>query len=507
MIPREYQQRSFDAVIDSLRAGNSPVVCIPTGGGKALICAMLVDRFRERGGYTLVVTHSKELIAQNHKTLKRYSHDDGVGIYSAGLESTEVGKQSTFGTIQTLYRNLAKLPKHVDAIIVDEAHWIAHKGSDAKMYNALISHYPEARLIGLSATPYRLDKGLIYEGEGCHFNHLAVEVSVLELVREGFLSPLVGLSVAEELNLAGVHKTAGDFDTKEVDERITETWMEAVLTKVAKLAASRKAILLFAPTVRAAKLAAEYANKVGITAEYVHGGDQERDDRLLRWERGDFRLMGNCAILTTGYDRPDIDCIVDLAPTESLGKHVQKLGRGTRLSPGKENCLVIDAVGNLLRLGGVVVGLEEMHKEDTNGEIEKIPATPRPKPQPRKTKTSTALSDLDPMIATSKGLVVDVIDCRYVVISSRTHTGKKLLMANYTVHTDTGIELDCSEFICPEYSGYAKDQAVKWFERRGEASIPYSAEAARIKAFGLPIPRQLRVRKQGKYFNVLEEIF
>jgi DNA repair protein RadD len=453
------------------------------------------------------VTHSKELITQNYNTLKRYSNVDGVGIYSAGLDSAEVGKSVTYGTIQTIYRNLNKLPKQVDVIIIDEAHWVSHKGTDSKMYNALIAHYPEARLIGLSATPYRLDKGLIYEGEGCHFDHLAIEISVLELVREGFLSPLVGLSVKEELNLKGVHKTGGDFDTKEVDERITEAWMEEVLGRVAKLAASRRAILLFAPTVRAAEMAAKYANKAGISAEYVHGGDKERDDRLARWEAGDFKLMANCAILTTGYDRPDIDCVVDLAPTESLGKHVQKLGRGTRLFEGKENCLVIDAVGNLLRLGGVVVGLEEMHQESQDGTIEKIPATPRKKPEARKTKTAGELSDLDPMIATSKGLVVNVSDCRYVVISSRTHHGKKLVLASYTTHTDNEIELECSQFIMPEYTGWAYQETVKWFERRGEASVPYSAEAARIKAFGLPIPRQLRIRKQGKYFNVLEEIF
>lgn len=494
-------------MLDSLRSGNNPVVCIPTGGGKSAIAAALIHRFRERGGYTLLVTHSKELVFQDHKTLKRYSNDKGVGIYSAGLDSTEVGENATFGTIQTIYRNLNKLPSHVDAIIVDEAHWIAHKGSDAKMYNALISHYPNARLIGLSATPYRLDKGLIYEGEGCHFNHLAIEISVLELVREGFLSPLVGLSVKEELDMKGVHKTGGDFDTKEVDERITTVWMQQVLNRVAKLASSRKAILLFTPTVRAAKLATDIANEIGITAEYVHGGDKERGDRLARWESGEFKLMANCNILTTGYDRPDIDCIVDCSPTESLGKHVQKLGRGTRISDGKENCLIIDAVGNLLRLGGVVVGLEEMHHEDKNGDINVISAQPKKKPAPRKTKTTNELSDLDPMIATSQGLWLDVIDVSYVVIGSRTQPGKRLLMINYTAQTDGGIQISASEFCCCEYSGYAFNEAVKWFEKRGEASVPRSAEAARIKAFGLPTPRRIRVRKSGKYMNVLGEEF
>ncbi len=175
---RDYQEEAFEAALVSLRKGNNCVICIPTGGGKSAVIAALVDRFRIRQGYTLVLTHSKELVVQNFNTLARYSNTEGVGVYSAGLNKTEVGEFATYGTIQTLYRNLNKLPRNVDAIIVDEVQAVPHKGSEAKMYNTLLNHFPNARRIGLSATPYRLDKGLVYVGEDAHFNDLAIDIKV-----------------------------------------------------------------------------------------------------------------------------------------------------------------------------------------------------------------------------------------------------------------------------------------------------------------------------------------
>lgn len=503
---REYQTRAFEATLDSLRRGKNPVCAVATGGGKSLIAAALVDRFRSRGGYTLMVTHNRTLVTQNLNALKRYSNDVGVGVYSAGLNSSVVGESATYGTIQTVYRNMDKLPQDISAIIVDEAHAVAHKTSSSKMYNALMEKFPNARRIGLSATPYRLDRGVIYDGEGAHFDDLAVEITVLELIELGYLSPLIGLKAADKLDLDGVKITNGDFDTKQVDERITENWLRCVIDKISFLASDRKAILLFAPTVRTAALASQIATEKGISAEYVHGGDDERDDRLKRWEAGEFKLMANCQILTTGYDRPDIDCIVDCAPTESLGKHVQKLGRGTRIADGKRDCLIIDVSGNLERLGGICVGMKELY-EEAGKSMKLTSAEPAPKKEKRKVRTANELTELDPMLANPKGFRARVLAINFIVINAKQRPGKRLLMVSYECVTGGGLIVAASTFLCVEYDGFALYQASQWFARRGEDSFPRRAEAARSFCWGLPVPREVTIKKNGKHLNIISEHF
>jgi DNA repair protein RadD len=299
-----------------------------------------------------MVTHNRELVQQNASALERFFGAEGLGIYCAGLDSYKIGSHATYASIQSMYRNLNKLPEP-DAIIIDEAHWVSPKESDGKMYNTLLKRFPNARRIGLSATPYRLSGGLIYSGDDPWFNDLAVDISVQDLVDQGFLAPLKGLQARVQLNLKGIHRSNGDYNTAEVDERMTDEWMKAVLQTVKRLASDRKAILLFSPTVRTAKLAAKLANEIGISAEYVHGGDNDRASRLERWKAGEFVLMANCKVLTTGFDRPDLDCIVDAAPTQSIGLHRQKLGRGARTAEGKKDCLILDVASNLARHGGI----------------------------------------------------------------------------------------------------------------------------------------------------------
>jgi len=504
MIPRDYQVRAYEAVIGSLQRGYNPVAAIATGGGKSLLISMLVDRFRTKGGNSLVLANSKELIVQNLRSLRLYRGLEGVGIYSAGLNHNTVGSAATYGTIQTIYRNLNQLSK-VDVVIVDEVQNVAHKGSEAKMYNAVMAHFPNARKIGVSATPYRLDKGLVYQGEGCHFDDLAIEITVKELIELGYLTPLKGISAAVQLNLDGIHKTNGDFDTKEVDERITESWLKEVLSKVQELASARKTILMFTPTVRTAQLAAKLATEIGITAEYVHGGDTERAGRLKRWEAGEFRLMANCQLLTTGYDNPAIDCIVDCSPTESLGKHIQKLGRGVRNFPGKADCLVLDVAGNLMRLGGISSEADFMQETD-NGVLVKGKIKKPKEKKPRAIKRSNLIDALDPMLGGVSEVQVEVDNVSYLKIGSKSQPGKELILVSYTCSTEGGYSIDVSDFVMPEYSGWARTKSERWAEARG-AILPRSTDSALYMCYGLPSPRKLIVKRNGKYFNVLKEHF
>ena len=505
---RPYQLDALALTLKSLQAGNHPVISAPTGSGKSAIIAALVNRFRERGGYTLMVTHNRELVQQNASALERFYGAEGLGIYCAGLNAHDIGEATTYASIQSIYRNLQKLPEP-NAIIIDEAHWVSPKESDGKMYNTLLTRFPNARRIGLSATPYRLSGGLIYSGDDPWFNDLAVDIPVQDLVDQGYLSPLKGLNAQVQLDLKGVHRTNGDYDTAEVDERMTDAWVMEVIKTVKRLASDRRSILLFSPTVRTAQLFAKTANALGISADYVHGGDNDRAARLERWKRGDFTLMANCKVLTTGFDRPDLECIVDAAPTQSIGLHRQKLGRGARVSEGKTDCLVLDVAGNLARHGGIAAKAE-IFEERADGVIQAAkPVKKQPIITARTIKTATAVSDVDPMAGSTSvwGMDVQVLKSKYITKRS-SKSDKNMLMALYTCVTPANTPVDIIDFILVEHDGYARKKAEDWFRIRGyRATPPRSAHEARNLTYSLPVPRSIRVRRRGSYYDILSEKF
>lgn len=506
MKPRQYQQDAFDLTLSSLRNGNNPAVSVPTGGGKGIISAMLVDRFRERNGYTLLLTHSRELVSQNYKTLARYSNIDGVGIYCAGLGKWDIGEKATYASIQSIYTKLDVLPPP-DIICVDECQLVTPSDSNAKMYNTVLKHFPNARRIGLSATPYRYDTGLVYKGEGCWFDDLAIDIKFTDLVNQGYLSPLVGVLSARHLELEEVNVTGGDYDTAQVDALITEKWLKALMLNIIDLAVGRKAWLMFSPSVRVAALSAQIANQMGIKADYVYGGDAERFNKLKRWEAGDTKLMVNCHILTTGYDRPDIDLIIDCAPTESLGKHIQKLGRGARLSEGKKNCLIIDACGNLQRLGSISQE-NDFYRQKPNGELEQGEIIPRKPREPRRVLPGVrTLAVIDPtsgeQARDGAELTLQVHAVNAVAIATRRNPDKPALMVQYACTTREGARIDASAFVnTEEPNAYAHSF---FMSRRLAITLPIEARKAQWMMKGAAEPPFIVARKQGRYWNMVEE--
>jgi len=505
---RTYQQDAFDATLRSLREGNNPVVAVPTGGGKSAIAAALVDRFRSNGGYTLLLTHNRELISQNHKTLARYSNVEGVGVYCAGLGKWDIGTSATYASIQSIYTKPELLPEP-SAIIVDECQLVTPSDSNAKMYNAVLSHFPNARRIGLSATPYRYDSGLVYKGEGCWFDDLAIDIKFNELVAMKYLSPLVGVLTSTHLELEDVDVSGGEYDSSQVDNLITEPWLKELLRNVVNLSTGRNAWLMFSLSVRAAALAARIANEMGVKSDFVYGGDPERFDKLKRWESGETTLMVNCQILTTGYDRPDIDVIIDCAPTESLGKHIQKLGRGARIADGKTNCLIIDACGNLQRLGSISQE-NNFYRQKTNGELEPGEMLPRKPREPRKVLPGvTTLTPLDPtsgqQAVDGATLVVQVHAVSAVAIPTRRDLTKPALMIQYTCTTPENARINATLFITTERSN---TQALNFFAARGLAvTLPSEARKLTWQLKGAKLPKMVMVRKAGKYWNCIEEQF
>lgn len=503
---RYYQKEAVEKAWLSLRNGQHPVIELPTGSGKSLVIAELARRVEEKGGRVIIATHVQELVKANAEEFQSWTGIE-PGVLCAGLERDDKDHSVLFASVQSLYSPLQRgeIPApHL--LLIDECHLCADPDSDAKFYPTFFKAFPEAQRVGLSATPSRMSVPIY--GEGKWFTEKCYEISTLELVREGFLAPLIGVTTSHKLAIEKLKHTAGEFDVKSIEEQESSEWLAKVAELTVELAKKRKHIAVFAPSVKVAEEAAKCFSVAGLSADFVVADTDDRTDKLDRWKAGEFPVMCSVAVLTTGFNFKALDVIVCLRPTESQELWRQILGRGTRIAQGKTSCLVLDFSGNLDIHGGICAGMEEVY-EVKGGEPEKVSPEPKPKKAPgRKVKTGKELTDLDPMLASSKGVEVEVTSVSYVVIRSKTIANKKLLMVNYEGDMiPSGIPISASQFVCNEYEGYAYNEAVRWFERRGEAAVPYSADAARIKAFGLPTPRRIKVRKAGKYINVLEEYF
>lgn len=505
---RPYQKEAVTAAVQALRQGLNPALQLPTGAGKSLVIAHLASKFEAKGGRMVVLTHVKELVEQNESTLRRYSPSTNVGVVCAGLNRDEADKPIVFASIQSVFKRGAEFKAQgLNIIVIDEAHMIPPAG-EGLMYKQFLQD-ADVRRLGLSATPWRLDGGAIY-GDDKPFDVLAYKLPPAELVDQGYLSPLKGVQTEWQMDMAGVAKTAGDYVISKVVEKAnTGGWLELALEKSLKLISGRKHVLVFCPSVDTARAAAAKLSSLGHQSGFVSADSTDRDEQLSAWKAGEFRFMCNVDILTTGFDFPALDAIICLRPTTSSALWVQMLGRGMRLAAGKTDCLVLDYVGNLARLGGV--GTMEEWSKEKRGKLE--PATEedlKPKAKPVKSSPALALQAIDPMLDRAAGLLVHVKRCAFVVRPSGRVKGKSLLMAVYDCETDGGVSVDVTQFVCVEYEGGARWHAEQWAKRRGYTNapaFPRNAHQARVECYALPIPRRLQVRRNDGHMNVLREFF
>ena len=500
---RYYQSAAIESAWESLRREENPVVQLPTASGKSLVIAELSRRILERGGRVLNATHNMELVGQNAAEFQGLT---GVepGVLCAGLERTDKGHDVLFASVQSLYKpaQRGEIPPF-DLIQIDECHLVANKDSKAKFYPTLFRCFPDAQRIGYSATPSR--SGIPVYGEGKFFSECCYEVSVLELVHDGFLSPLVGVNAAVQLDIKKLKTIAGEFDQRSVEEQETDAWLRAVIASVKELAEGRKHIAVFCPTVKVAKNAARLFSEANLVADWVAAETTDRDEKIVAWKAGKFPVMTSVNILSTGFNFPALDVIVCIRPTKSQELWQQILGRATRIAPGKKNALLLDYSGNLSLHGGICAGVEEVYEQKKSGQI--IRSDAKPKQSARKIKTVKELTDLDPMMASPKGVRAKVKALTYLVVKSGRQPGKRLVLASYSCELGSGASVTASDFLMGEYSGYAFEKTAKWFYQRGVTDFPRNADAMQHFCFGLPNPREVTIKKNGKYINVLSEHF
>ena len=375
---RQYQEGAVDALYEywADKRGDHPLIVAPTGAGKTAIIAKLVsDAMSFPGTRVLILTHVMELLQQGAAgLLKMYPHAN-IGFYSASIGQKRLDKPITFAGIQSVYREAPNMIPPPDLVLVDEAHLIP-KNSETR-YGRFISELkqcnPLVKIVGLTATPYRLDSGFLHQGKEAIFDGIAYDIPVGMLMDDGYLSPVISKGSLNKIDLTNVKMRGGEFNETDLATAASDpALVEATVKEIVALGESRKAWLIFASGLGHADMIRNAFAAHGFDIEVVSGEDpmNERTAKIEAFKRGDRRGLINCGVLTTGFDHPAVDLVALVRATASAGLYVQIVGRGTRpvYAPGvdmeskesrlahiakgpKPNCLILDYGQNVERHG------------------------------------------------------------------------------------------------------------------------------------------------------------
>lgn len=354
---RPYQTEAVTRVVEHFRATSAPaVVVLPTGSGKSLVIAELARLAR---GRVLVLAHVRELVEQNHAKYQAYGLE--ADIFSAGLKRKEASRQVVFGSVQSVVRNLERFSDaSFTLLVIDECHRVSLEkdASYRQVIEHLQHHNPQLKILGLTATPFRLGQGFIYHrhhhgmvrgDDACFFADCVFEQPLRLMVKQGFLAEPKRLDMAiEGYDFSALAPaSSGLFREEELNRVVAGSRVTpGIIAQVVEYAAARQGVMIFAATVAHAEEIISYlpmnqsALITGATASH------ERTALIEAFKARELKFLVNVAVLTTGFDAPHVDLIAILRPTESVSLYQQIVGRGLRLSPDKADCLVLDYAGN-----------------------------------------------------------------------------------------------------------------------------------------------------------------
>lgn len=364
---RPYQQRVLDELyqwwVANPGESSIPLLVLPTGAGKSVVLAeltrLLFDTWPEDHPRTVIIVPSKELAEQNAEKLSNLLPSSlRLGYYSASLGRKEHDADVIVATIGSIYKH-AHMLGNIKCVMIDEAHLVNSDGQEAGRYRKFLSdlaRYCAFRVVGCTATPFRGNGVWLTDGADPLFTGIASRVAIGELLEQGFLSPLVRPAdvIATHIDTEGISTTSGDYNIAQLSQRV-EQYLDGVADEAVRLAAARRKWIAFTATVENADHLAGMLRERGIAAAVVCGETpkKEREDLIAQFRRGELRCLVTVLALATGFDVPDVDCIIWARPTISPVLYVQGAGRGMRVSQGKADCLWLDFTDTTERMGPV----------------------------------------------------------------------------------------------------------------------------------------------------------
>jgi len=527
---RYYQAEAIEATFKYLNANKTnPCIVIPTGGGKTPVIAQIARKIVGWGGRVMILSHVKELLEQSANTLRRMAPDLAlqIGVYSAGLKSKDYDTPIVVAGVQSACRNAYAFQK-IDLVMVDEAHLIPPDGEGQylTLLTALKVCNPKIRIIGLTATPYRMTTGMIC-GPDNILNEVCYEIGVRELIVQGYLSPLKSKAGTETIDFSRVAHRGGEFVEAEMQALMDQDHLvSSAVNDIVTKGADRRSGLIFCAGVDHAKHVAQVLRQVGnceVGETYGTTDDATRADNVKRFKSGDLRYLVNVGVHTTGFDAPNVDLVVLLRATESPGLYYQMVGRGFRLSPGKKDCLVLDFGGNVMRHGPVDM-IEVTTR--TKGEGGAAPT--------KECKECHALVHISCTACPECGAEFPVeakaphegqAGTAGILSGDVTEADVEVSSVTYAVHVKRDappghprtlkVMYRCgfvdrhTEWICVEHpeGSFARTKAEAWWQDRTDAPFPQNAdEAAAVAEHGkFRVPVQIKIRQISgeKYANII----
>ena len=527
---RPYQREGIDALYAHWAAGGGDGLLVyPTGAGKSLVLAAIVQELlRDYPTMRIgIVTHVRELILQDYQELLRLWPGAPAGIYSAGLNRKDTSQKIIFCGIQSAWKRTRELGAF-DLLLVDEAHLISRSTDSTygKFISALRELNPDMRLLGLTATPYRLDSGRLDDGGDALFKTIIYEANLLKLIDAGYLSSLISKGMSE-IDVSGVSKRGGEFVAGDLERAVnSDDVVKAAVAELVSYGEGRRAWLVFCSGVKHATHVRDEIISHGISCEAITGDMDggQRDAIIQRFKRGEIRCLTSVGVLTTGFNVPHVDLIGMMRPTLSTGLYVQQLGRGFRTAPGKENCLILDWSGNCRRHGPVdLIEIESKRPGKTGGaSVDDVRAKECPTCKSLvalNTRTCGFCGHEFTMDAARHDAQADDVailsrdlkkqppeELSVVTWMARRHV-KAGSPDSLRVTYSAGL-MTYPEWVLFQHTGPGRYRAEKWWRAHGGAlPVPADVTAALERWGEVTQPAAISVRKNGKWFDITDRRF
>lgn len=520
---REYQQRAIDRLYASWMthaAEHTPLVVMPTGSGKSIVIAELVrllfETWPEDHPRTVVLVPSKELAEQNAEKLSSVlPANRSVGYYSASLGQKRQDADVVVATIGSIYRD-AHLLGSIRCVVIDEAHLVSPSGQGRyRQFLNDLSRYCQIVVVGLTATPFRGNGVWLTDGDDPLFHGIACEIKMAELLESGYLAPLIRPvdAIATRIDTEGLSVVSGDYRIDDLAERV-EQYIPGVVRDTIALARERRKWIAFTPNVATADSLAAHFVEAGVSAAVVCGETPKRDrERLVaEFRAGRIRCLVTVLALATGFDVPDVDCVIWCRPTRSPVLYVQGAGRGTRTAPGKRDCLWLDFSETTSRLGPIDTIRGKARRKAGDGRTAPYAVCPecaahvRPASllacpecghQLREQEEQAARSASNAAILSGTQLPLvttyPVTDVRYA------RHAKMGAPDSLRVDYFSGIRKVVSEWVHIERDSWAGTRAAQWWSRRTGVPVPQSVSEALVCAPNLLRPAAVRVDESGRW--------
>lgn len=524
---RNYQREALDALYREWENEGTvaSLIAVPTGGGKSLIIATLMKELLEKYPAMRIaaVTHVAELISQNFLELMHVWPQAPAGIYSAGIGRRDARAKILFAGIQSTHRRAREIGR-VDLLLIDEVHLVSSDNSNAiyrKFIDALLAENPDMRIVGLTATPYRLQKGkniLLTSGDSL-FSKVVYDVPVTLLIDEGYLVPPISKATKEKLDVSGVHLRGGEFIPGELAAAVDKADVtQRAIAEVVEKGADRKSWLLFCASVAHANHVAGAVREHDYSCGVVTGEtpSAERAQIFRDFKSGKIRALAGVNVFTTGFNAVGVDLIALLRPTKSAGLYLQMVGRGLRTAPGKKDVLILDFAKNVERHGPIDLLNVQEKQESEGGEApvkicpvcdSYVHASLRTCPDCGHEFPPPEIVDkIAPKAANLPLLSREVVPPDWYAVTQKMTAERH---TKFDAPDSLRIDYFCGlknfpMWVCLEHTGFAQQKSYAlWTNLGGEYPIPKTVTEGLARIGELNTPSHIQVRANGKFFDVV----